>query len=52
MPESVQGIALVLLIGGVAVAVGLGLGIVVAPRIVRLLDKADADDEEPGDRTD
>ena len=52
MPESVQAIVLILLIAGVAVAVGLGLGIVVAPRIGRLLDRADADDEEPGDRTD
>lgn len=43
---------IVLLIAGVAVAVGLGLGIVVAPRIVRLLDRMDRDDEEPGDRAD
>ena len=52
MPESAQAIAIVLLIAAVAMAVGLGLGIVVAPRIVRLLDRADTDDEEPGDRTD
>ena len=52
MPESVQGVVLVLLIGAVAVAVGLGLGIVVAPRIGRMLDRADPDDEEPGGRTD
>ncbi len=52
VPESVQAIVVVLLIAAGAVAIGLGLGIVVAPRIGRLLDRADADDEEPGDRTD
>ena len=45
-------IVLVLLIAAVAVAVGVGLGIVIAPRLGRLFDRADADDEEPGDRTD
>jgi len=51
MPEA-QGIALVLLIAAVAAAAGLGFGIVVAPRIGRLAERADPDDadEEPGDR--
>ena len=53
VPESLPAIVIVLLIGGVAVAAGLGLGIVVvAPRIGRLLDRMDRDDEEPGDRVD
>ena len=42
----------VLVMAGVAVAIGVGLGIVVAPRLGRLFDRADADDEEPGDRAD
>ena len=46
----------VLVIGGVAVAIGIGFGIVVAPRIGRLFDRADVEadptDEEPRDRAD
>jgi hypothetical protein len=54
-------VAAVLLIGGVAVAIGIGFGIVVAPRLGRLFDRfnaatdADAEineDEEPRDRAD
>ena len=45
------GIGLVLLVAGIAAVVGLGFGIVVlAPRISRALDRAEVDDEEPGDR--
>ena len=48
MPE---GIGLVLLIAAVAAVIGVGLGIVIlAPRIGRMLDRSEADDEEPGDR--
>lgn len=48
MPEAVVA---VLLIGAIAAAVGVGLGIVIlAPRIGRMLDRAETDDEEPGDR--
>jgi hypothetical protein len=33
--------------------VGVGFGIfLLAPRIARMLDRAEADDEEPGDRPD
>jgi hypothetical protein len=53
-------IVVVLVIGGVAVAVGIGFGMVVAPRLGRLFDrlgpeaKTDADDhdEERRDRPD
>lgn len=48
MPE---GVVLVLLIGAIAAVAGVGFGIVIiAPRIGRMLDRAEADDEEPGDR--
>lgn len=44
---------LVLVIGGVAAVIGVAFGIfLLAPRIARMLDRAEADDEEPGDRTD
>jgi hypothetical protein len=47
----VNDIPIVLVIAALAAAVGVGFGIVVlAPRISRALDRADADDEEPGDR--
>jgi hypothetical protein len=52
VPETAVAIVAILLIAGVTVAVGIGFGIVVAPRIRRLLDRLDEDDEEPGDRTD
>lgn len=45
------GIGLVLLVAAIAAVVGVGFGIVVlAPHISRALDRAEADDEEPGDR--
>ena len=47
MPELV----LIAVIGGVAAALGLGFGIVLAPRIGRLFDRVDADDEDSGDRS-
>ena len=47
-----EAIAFVLILAAVAVAIGVAFGIVIAPRIGRLADRADADDEEPGDRTD
>ena len=48
MPEDV---VLVLLIGAIAAVAGVGFGIVIiGPRIGRMLDRAEADDEEPGDR--
>jgi hypothetical protein len=44
-------VAILLVVGAVAAVVGVGFGIVIlAPRIGRLLDRADTDDEEPGDR--
>ena len=44
-------IGLVLVIGAIAAVAGVGLGIVlIAPRITRMLDRSDTDDEEPGDR--
>jgi len=53
MPPAVEGLALVLLIALVAAVVGVGFGIfLLAPRIARMLDRAEADDEEPGDRPD
>lgn len=39
-------IVVVLLIAGVVAAVGLGFGIVVAPRLGRLFDRVDANDDE------
>jgi hypothetical protein len=53
MPPAVEGLALVLLIALVAAVVGVGFGIfLLAPRTARMLDRAEADDEEPGDRPD
>jgi len=44
-------LGVVLLVAVIAAVVGVGFGIVVlAPRIGRLLDRADPDNEEPGDR--
>ncbi len=51
MPAAVEGLVLVLVIAVIAAVVGLGFGIfLLAPRIGRMLDRADADNEEPGDR--
>ena len=53
MPLAIEGLALVLLIAAIAAVVGVGFGIfLLAPRIARMLDRAEADDEEPGDRPD
>jgi ABC-type enterobactin transport system permease subunit len=42
---------LVFVIAAIAAAAGVGAGIVlIAPRITRALDRAESDDEEPGDR--
>ena len=50
MPDQLGAIALVLLIAAVAVAIGVVFGIVLAPRLGRLADRVDADeDEEPRD---
>jgi len=47
----VNEVILVLAIAVIAAVVGVGLGIVlIAPRISRSLDRAETDDEEPGDR--
>ena len=51
------GIAVVLVVAAVAIAMGIAFGIVIAPRLGRLFDRADADaetpeDEEPRDRAD
>jgi hypothetical protein len=44
-------LAILLVIGALAAVIGVGLGIVIlAPRIGRLLDRADTKDEESGDR--
>ncbi len=49
--DMTAGIGLVLLGAAIAAVVGVGFGIVIlAPRIARALDRAEADDEEPGDR--
>lgn len=48
----IEGLAAVGLIAALAIVIGLGFGIVVAPRITRWLDRAEADDEDAGDRTD
>jgi hypothetical protein len=52
MPDAAQAIAFVLVLAAVAVAAGIGFGRVIAPRIGRLAERADAEDEEPGDGTD
>lgn len=53
MPPAVEGLALVLVIAAIAAVAGLGFGIfLLAPRIARMLDRAEADDEESGDRPD
>jgi hypothetical protein len=47
----VNDLPIVLLIAAIAAVVGVGLGIfLIAPRISNALDRAEADDEEPGDR--
>jgi hypothetical protein len=47
----VNEIPIVLVIAALAAVLGVGFGIVVlAPRITRALDRAEAEDEEPGDR--
>lgn len=44
-------LVLVLAIAAIAAAIGVGFGIVfIAPRIARSLDRAETDDEDPGDR--
>jgi hypothetical protein len=44
-------IAIVLVVAAIAAVAGVGFGIVIlAPRIGRMLDRAETDDEEPGDR--
>jgi hypothetical protein len=51
MPAALEGLALVLLVAAIAAVLGIGFGIVLlAPRIARMLDRADQEDEEPGDR--
>ena len=48
---AIEGLTLVLIVAALAAVVGVGFGIVLAPRITRLLDRADApehEDEEPG----
>jgi hypothetical protein len=51
MPAALEGLALVLLIAAVAAVAGAGFGIfLLAPRIARMLDRADQEDDEPGDR--
>lgn len=53
MQDLTAGIGLVLIIAAVAAVVGVAFGIfLLAPRIGRMLDRAEADDEEPGDRPD
>jgi hypothetical protein len=43
----------VIVAAGIAAVVGVSFGIfLIAPRISRMLDRAEADDEEPGDRHD
>lgn len=42
---------LVIGIAAIAAVIGVGFGIVIlAPRIGRMLDRSETDDEEPGDR--
>jgi hypothetical protein len=51
MPAAIEGFALVFVIAAIAAVVGVRFGIVLlAPRITRMLDRADKEDEEPGDR--
>ena len=53
MNDLTGGIILVLIVAAVATVVGVAFGIfLLAPRIGRMLDRAEADDEEPGDRPD
>lgn len=54
MPRMPIGDLLFVLVAGfIAGAIGIGLGIfLLAPRIQRLLDRAESDEEEPGDRAD
>lgn len=53
MTDLTAGILLVLLIGAIAAVSGVALGIfLLAPRITRVLDGADQEDEELGDRPD
>jgi hypothetical protein len=53
MPTPVEGLALVLLIAVIAAVAGVGFGIfLLAPRIARMLDRAEPDDEDPGERPD
>jgi hypothetical protein len=48
----VEDLAIVLVIAAVVAVAGVALGIfLIAPRITGALDRAEADDEEPGDRT-
>lgn len=50
-PEVPVAVVLVLVVAAIAAVIGVGLGIVlIAPRISRALDRAETDDEEPGDR--
>lgn len=41
-----EGLGLVLVMGALAAVLGVGLGIVLAPRIARALDRVDRDDED------
>lgn len=50
--EPVGDLVVVLVVAAVAAVIGVGLGIfILAPRITRMLDRTEAD-EEPGDRPD
>ena len=49
--ELVIGIGAVLIIAAIVAVIGVVFGIVgIAPRLSRALDRAETDDEEPGDR--
>jgi len=51
--EPVGDLVIVPLIAAVAAVIGVAFGIfLLAPRISRMLDRAETDDEEPGDRND
>jgi len=52
LADVLGGVVVVVLIAGACLAVGLGFGIVIAPRIGRALDRMDTDAEEPVDRPD
>ena len=53
MNDLTGGIILVLIVAAAATVVSVAFGIfLLAPRIGRMLDRAEADDEEPGDRPD